>query len=65
MAKKKDVPVTNDLTGVVETPQPVGEGTGPPIDNQVCFVKPPATGRWKVESIDGVIQGLPTPWVQN
>jgi hypothetical protein len=62
--KKTDVPPSNDLTGVIETPQPAGT-PGPPIDDSVCIPKPPATGSWRVDAVDGVIQGLPTPWVQN
>lgn len=57
---------SNDLTGVVETPQPPStKEAGPPIDDQVCMAKPPAIGNWHVSAVNGVIQGLPNPWVQD
>lgn len=35
---------------------------GPPIDDTVCVPKPPTTGNWQLNSVDGVI-ATPYTWV--
>jgi len=37
----------------------VGAG-GPPIDDLVCVVKPPASGHYHMNAVDGVVTGV---WV--
>lgn len=51
-----DVP-TKDRQSVSEA--------GPPIDDQVCIKKPPTTGRWYCDAVDGVIQNPANPWLQH